>query len=163
MSKRITDDTIDYEGLIRDASIYVVKTILMDVAENGLPGDHHFYITFYTKNSGVQMDELLRAKYDPTMRIVLQHEWEDLVVDDWGMSITLNFGGVPFNFVIPYEAILSFNDPAGDFAIAIAGTPFSISSRQNLGNGTTPEAEPENPSAEIVSLDAFRKKKIDDE
>ena len=156
MSKRITDDAIDYTGLIRDASVHLIKTILMDVAENGLPGDHYFHIVFYTKNSSVQMDEQLRAEYDPTMRIILQDHWEDLVVDDWGMSVTLNFGGVPFNFVIPYDAMVSFNDPSSDFNTAVAGTIFDTSSPvEDL-------TDEESVSAEIVSLDAFRKKKIDD-
>ena len=108
-------DHIRYDILAQQALRGVVRTVLADAAEKGLPGEHHFKITFATVAPGVRLSERMRAQYPETMTIILQHQFWDLVVGDDAFEVGLSFGGVPERLVVPFEAITAFYDPAVQF------------------------------------------------
>jgi uncharacterized protein len=158
----MSEDLIGYAKLTQDALRGVVRDAIK-VALKGLPGDHHYYVSFRTRGRGVQVASYLAAKYPDEMTIVIQHQYDDLEVrEDW-FAITLTFGGVPQRIVIPFAAITRFYDPSVRFAL-----PFDVVddfSPADMHEDDVLEAEvgdtvataPE-PSA-VVSLDAFRRKK----
>lgn len=106
------DPTIDYEALTQDAMRGVVRSVLTGVAKNGLPGDHHFYISFETEHPGASLSKRLREKYPREMTIVLQHRFWDLVIHDERFEVKLTFDGIPERLVVPFEAIKVFFDPS---------------------------------------------------
>jgi len=110
-------DHIRYDLLAQQALRGVVQRVLADAAKSGLPGDHHFYISFDTKAPGVQISQRLREKYPDDMTIVLQHQFWDLVVNDDGFEVGLSFKGVPERLSVPFEAIKGFFDPSVEFAL----------------------------------------------
>jgi hypothetical protein len=113
---------IDYAHLLRQALIGVVRAALRS-AEAGLPGDHHFYLTFRTDAPGVSVPPNLRRRFPAEMTIVLQHKFWNLVVDEEGFSVTLRFGGSPQRVEVPYEALVSFVDPSVQFGLRLTPTP----------------------------------------
>jgi len=113
----MTVDYIRYDILTQDALRAVVRTVLADVAAKGLPGDHHFFITFDTRAEGVTLSPRLKAEYPREMKIVLQHQFWDLVVTERGFEVGLAFGGVPERLAIPFPAITRFEDPCAHFDI----------------------------------------------
>src|SRR6201997_3912280 len=98
-------DHIRYDILAQQALRGVVRTVLADVAKNGLPGEHHFKITFATGAPGVRLSERMRAQYPETMTIILQHQFWDLTVDDDAFEVGLSFGGVPERLMVPFDAV----------------------------------------------------------
>ena len=108
---------IDYEELVRDALRDVVRLALEPVAEEGLPGEHHFFITFRTGDPGVSISPQLAAAHPHEITVVLQHEFRDLVVGERSFSVTLRFGGKPERLTVPYTALTSFVDPAAEFGL----------------------------------------------
>ncbi len=106
------EPTIDYETLTQDAMRGVVRTVLVQAAKSGLPGDHHFYISFDTAASGVVLSKRLKDKYPHEMTIVLQHRFWDLSVQDDGFEVKLTFDGIPERLVVPFAAIRVFFDPS---------------------------------------------------
>ncbi|BAT59341.1 stringent starvation protein B [Variibacter gotjawalensis] len=178
-------DQIRYDLLVRDALRGVVKKVVADAARNGLPGDHHFFIAFYTQAPGVKMSPRLREHHPEEMTVVLQHQFWDLAVTDSGIEVGLSFKGVPEKLFIPFDAMKAFFDPsvqfglefevaqeaqdgeeAADAAKAPAAVPTLVEKTE------TPEApvklpvaekssEPDAPpsgGAEVVQFDRFRKK-----
>ena len=109
--------SIDYGNLMRLALRGLIQTVLRDVSAQGLPGAHHFFITFDTTVEGVQMADWLRARYPGEMTLVIQHWFEDLTVSDEGFKVTLNFGDNPERLVIPFDAVRTFVDPSGEFGL----------------------------------------------
>ena len=101
--------------LTRDALRGVLRHVLKDAAENGLPGDHHFYITFLTNAEGVNVSSRLHAQYPEEMTVILQHQFWDLKVDDRHFEVGLSFGGIPEKLVVPFSAIKGFFDPSAQF------------------------------------------------
>src|SRR5436190_23534147 len=97
-------DHIRYDLLAQEALRGLVRTVLSDAAKNGLPGDHHFYISFDTRAEGVRLSQRLRAQYPAEMTIVLQHQFWDLVVNDEAFELGLSFNGVPERLVVPFAA-----------------------------------------------------------
>ncbi len=93
----------------------VVRTVLADAAKNGLPGEHHFKITFATTAPGVRLSDRMRAQYPEAMTIVLQHQFWDLAVTDEGFEVGLSFGGVTERLAVPFDAVTAFFDPAVQF------------------------------------------------
>ena len=160
---------INYGRLMHEALRQLISKVLAQVAREGLPGKHHFYITFDTNHPGVDMARSLRERYPTEMTIVLQDWFTDLAVMKDRFSVTLNFGNVPEPIVIPFEAIRTFVDPSVEFGLRFdargdaapdeAGDdafPFEVEP------GSGPEAEPTEPNGdrregEVVSLDKFRK------
>ena len=157
------DQSLDYGRLVERALRQVVREALGIVAERGLPGRHHHYITFRTDHPGVVLADDLRARYPTEMTIVLQHEFWDLEVADDRFAIGLSFGGVPHRLEIPLEAVTVFADPSVEFGLQFAtaaaapsdGPAPSAVRAEPLGPAAEPPAE---GGAEVVTLDRFRKK-----
>jgi hypothetical protein len=110
-------DHIRYDLLAQAALRGVLRTVLADAAKKGLPGEHHFKITFCTTAPGVRLSERMRAQYPEAMTIVLQHQFWDLVVDTEAFEVGLSFGGVPERIAVPFEAVTAFLDPAVQFGL----------------------------------------------
>jgi hypothetical protein len=110
-------DHIRYDILAQEALRGLVRTVLSDAAANGLPGDHHFYISFDTRAQGVRLSPRMLAQYPKEMTIVLQHQFWDLVVTDDGFEVGLSFGGVAERLAIPFAAIKGFVDPSVQFGL----------------------------------------------
>jgi uncharacterized protein len=110
-------DQIRYDLLTQQALRGVVRTVLTDTAKKGLPGDHHFYISFDTTAGGVEMSDRLRAQYPDEMTIILQHQFWDLKVGEEEFEVGLSFGGVPERLTVPFDAINGFFDPSVQFGL----------------------------------------------
>jgi uncharacterized protein len=175
-------DHIRYDLLAQAALRGVVRTVLADAAKNGLPGDHHFKITFNTLAPGVRLSERMRTQYPQSMTIVLQHQFWDLAVGDDAFEVGLSFGGAPERIAVPFDAVTAFVDPAVQFGLQFetaegqaaaydAGAaatdeetrlPAPAKSEHKLESLPTPAPEPETGGtgggAEVVRLDRFRKK-----
>jgi hypothetical protein len=132
----------------------LIQTVLKDVADNGLPGAHHFFITFDTTAEGVEIADWLRARYPQEMTVVIQHWFENMVVTDEGFSITLNFGNQPEPLIIPFDSLRTFVDPSVEF-----GLRFETHESDEGDTEDEPEDDPEPPQhdAQVVRLDKFRK------
>ncbi len=146
--------SIDYGNLMHRAMRGLIQTVLSDVARDGLPGAHHFFITFDTTHPGVEMADWLRSRYPTEMTVVIQHWYENLVVTDEGFSVTLNFGNQPEPLVIPFDAVRTFVDPSVEFGLRFETHPEEEDEDEEI------EAEEEDAKpheAEVVSLDKFRK------
>jgi uncharacterized protein len=110
-------DHIRYDLLTQQALRGVVRGVLADAAKKGLPGDHHFFISFDTRAEGVRISERLRTQYPEEMTIILQHQFWDLSVSDTAFDIGLSFGGIPEKLTVPFEAINGFFDPSVQFGL----------------------------------------------
>jgi hypothetical protein len=106
---------IRYDLLAQQALREVVRTVLADVAKKGLPGEHHFKITFNTGAPGVRLSDRLRAQYPETMTIILQHQFWDLAVTERAFEVGLSFGGITERLAVPFDSIVAFYDPAVQF------------------------------------------------
>jgi hypothetical protein len=181
-------DQIRYDVLVQEALRGMVRNVLTETLKNGLPGDHHFYITFDTGADGVQMSDRLRAQYPEEMTIVLQHQFWDLKVTEKAFEVGLSFGGVAEKLHIPFEAIKAFADPSVQFTLqfetleeaaddeaddetqakkpAKEPRPVPAVARTSVPATPLPAAKSEQPpekpgdksGAEVVRLDRFRKK-----
>ena len=112
-----TGPTIDYEALQQDAMRGVVRAVLMQIVKTGLPGEHHFYVSFLTQSPGVIMSKRLKEKYPHEMTIVLQHRFWDLIISEDRFEVKLTFDGIPERLVVPYRAIKVFIDPSVRFGL----------------------------------------------
>ncbi|MEM8556061.1 MAG: ClpXP protease specificity-enhancing factor SspB [Pseudomonadota bacterium] len=155
--------SIDYGNLMHRAMRGLIRQVLGDVADNGLPGEHHFFITFDTTCEGVEIAEWLAERYPQEMTIVIQQWYDNLIVTDEGFEVTLNFGDQPEPLVIPYEAIRTFVDPSVEFGLRFETTEMSKDKEDGADEApmaedvsSTEDDEPRK-DAEVVSLDSFRK------
>jgi len=110
-------DLIRYDLLVQDALKGVVRKVLIDAGRDGLPGEHHFYISFQTDYPGVRLSNRLREKYPQEMTIVLQHQFWDLNVTEHTFEVGLSFSGVPERLLIPFDALTGFFDPSVQFGL----------------------------------------------
>jgi hypothetical protein len=110
-------DQIRYDLLTQQALRGVMRDVLADAAKKGLPGEHHFYISFDTRADGVKLSDRLRAQYPEEMTVILQHQFWDLTVNDEGFEVGLSFGGVPEKLQVPFDAINGFFDPSVQFGL----------------------------------------------
>ena len=151
---------MNYEALAQDALRGVVKAALKRAASSeGLPGSHHFYITFKTDAPGVSGPPELLAKYPDEMTIVLQHQYWDLAPGETFFSVTLQFGGQPKRLSIPYAAITRFYDPSVQFLLQFEAPPPAPPEARAPAPEAKEPAPPAKPAeATVVSLDQFRKK-----
>ena len=141
-------DHIRYDILAQEALRGVVRTVLADAAKNGLPGEHHFKITFTTTAPGVRLSERMRAQYPEVMTIVLQHQFWDLIVGDDGFEVGLSFGGVPERLAIPFEAVTAFYDPAVQFGFQFEAIGAEADGRSADGEAADQEsAVPAEPAS----------------
>jgi hypothetical protein len=147
---------IDYGNLMHTAMRGLIKKVLTSVSENGLPGAHHFFITFDTQQDGVELADWLRDRYPDEMTIVVQHWFENLEVGDKGFAITLNFGDAPEPLYIPYSSIKTFVDPSVEFGLRFE-SPEEEEVAQFIEDAIEVEEEEEQHDADVVSLDSFRK------
>lgn len=151
--------TIDYGNLMHRAMRGLIQEVLEGVAAHGLPGTHHFFITFDTMHPDVEIADWLSDRYPGEMTIVIQHWFDNLTVTDEGFAVTLNFGDNPEPLYIPYDAIKTFVDPSVEFGLRFE----TQEERGEEDDGEAPMdemAEPEpvgRAAAEVVSLDKFRK------
>ena len=152
------ESLLPYDEWVEAAMRHVVASALSHVAANGLPGEHHFYLTYRTDYPGVVMPPRLRAQYPQEITIVLQHQFWDLKMDDEAglISVGLSFGGVPASLVVPLGAVTGFADPHVRYGLRFRPVPA-------VDTAEEPEAEPaklEKPAdaPQVVSLDAFRRR-----
>lgn len=161
---------LDYNQMVETALRGAVREALKRVAEFGLPGNHHFYITFRTDQAGVEVPGYLRERYPEEMTIVLQHQYWGLEPAEDHFQVTLSFNKVPERLVIPYAAITAFADPSVQFGLQFRVAPSaetrpltpSTGAADNAAPGDEPaaaEPESERKTGDVVALDAFRKKK----
>ena len=148
--------SIDYGNLMHRAMRGLIQSVLTEVAEHGLPGAHHFFITFDTTHPDVQIADWLKERYPTEMTVVIQHWFENLSVDDEGFSVTLNFGNNPEPMVIPFDALRTFVDPSVEFGLRFE-TQEQEEDEDDEEIEVEVEDEPARQDAEIVSLDQFRK------
>ncbi len=170
-----------YEEWVADALRSVLRRALSEAAEHGLPGEHHFYINFKTSEEGVSIPPFLRAQYPDEITIALQHQFEGLIVDDEGFSVTLSFAGRKQDLTVPFSAVTSFTDPSVNFGLqivseavlgqdlesappepALADNAMNETPEHEEGEGERPSEDQSDEdqlaaSAEIITLDAFRK------
>jgi hypothetical protein len=181
-------DHIRYDLLTQQALRGVVREVLADAAKKGLPGDHHFYISFETKAEGVRISDRLREQYPEEMTIILQHQFWDLTVNETGFEVGLSFGGIPEKLAVPFGAICGFFDPSVQFGLQFeevsegeeAQSAPLLSQDKAPGKkprpvppsvvaavppekqpaAAAPEPAPDRPNGggEVVRLDRFRKK-----
>jgi hypothetical protein len=147
--------SIDYGNLMHRAMRGLIQTVLKDVAANGLPGAHHFFITFDTNVAGVKIADWLHARYPEEMTVVIQHWFENLIVTDDGFSVTLNFGNNPEPLVIPFDAVRTFVDPSVEFGLRFETHEEEDEDEEDDGPDDDPT--PPHQDAQIVRLDKFRK------
>lgn len=158
----MAEDLIRYDILVQEALRGVVRKVLSEVVRTGLPGEHHFYINFYTRAPGVRMSQRLLEQYDKEMTIVLQNQYWDLKVNDTGFEVGLSFDGHPETLAIPFSAMKGFFDPSVQFGLQLNGEDAAMEPQAPTSNDgdeppTTPAA-PDAPGEKVVSLDRFRKK-----
>jgi uncharacterized protein len=113
----MTKDLLRYDLMVQDALKGVVRKVLADAAKEGLPGEHHFYVSFRTGAPGVRISQRLREKYPDEMTIVLQHQFWDLQVHDHTFEVGLSFSGIPERLLVPYDALSGFFDPSVEFGL----------------------------------------------
>lgn len=158
------DDILRYDRMVESALRGVVKTSIEEVMEHGLPGDHHFYITFLTDYPGVKIPDYLRERYPGEMTIVLQYQFSDLSVTKEMVTVTLSFNNVPERLEIPLSAISIFADPSVNFALQFQPLSDSLSEEDLAAldelddDGDDDGSGGGKKTGEVVSLDKFRKK-----
>lgn len=170
---------INYGSFMHQAMRGLIRTVLEDVRNTGLPGDHHFFITFDTGHPDVEIADWLSDRYPGEMTVVMQHWYDNLEVTADGFAVTLNFGDAPERLYIPFESILTFVDPSVEFGLRFENTedpdkasaadrgalvpvvpPETAETDTGRDSAPTDAAKPEKPKrkdAEVVSLDRFRK------
>ncbi|HLH94007.1 MAG TPA: ClpXP protease specificity-enhancing factor SspB [Xanthobacteraceae bacterium] len=137
-------DHIRYDLLAQEALRGVLRTVLADAAKNGLPGDHHFFVTFDTRAEGVRLSQRMRAQYPEEMTIVLQHQFWDLTVGEDAFEVGLSFGGVPERLAVPFAAVKGFFDPSVEFGLQFEQVAASSTGEKSDAKpGAKPDAKPD--------------------
>jgi len=134
----------------------LIQEVLEDVVKRGLPGAHHFFITFDTRHPDAKLADWLRERYPQEMTVVMQHWFDNLEVTDDGFGVTLNFGDAPEPLYVPYDAIKTFVDPSVEFGLRFE-TQESDDDEDEESASDDSDEEPAHKDAEIVSLDSFRR------
>jgi uncharacterized protein len=152
------EDLIRYDILAQEALRGVVRKVLGEVTKTGLPGDHHFFISFFTKAPGVRISQRLLDQYEKEMTIVLQNQFWELKVTDTGFEVGLSFDGQPETLSVPFSALKGFFDPSVPF-----GLQFELDRERGAKSlpgtaGAKGEDGDQPPGEKVISLDAFRKK-----
>lgn len=158
----MAEDLIRYDILAQDALRGVMRKVLSEVQKTGLPGNHHFFITFLTDAAGVRISQRLHERYKGEMTIVLQHQFWDLKVTETGFEVGLSFADVPEKLEVPFSAVRGFYDPSVNFELEFDVRVDTVAAETPVASEPV-AAEPEDPEApargaDVVSLDAFRKK-----
>ena len=166
-------EALDYQTMTHNAMMSIVRDALESVAKDGLPGEHHFYITFAPQHPGVDMPDDLRGRQGDEMTIVLQHQFENLSVSDLGFQVDLAFDGVVQTLRIPFATVLAFFDPSVEYGLRFPANQEQVldeapsapsSAREDISENTSDQNEPDAPEAkeprtgEVLNLDTFRDK-----
>ncbi|SDG01705.1 SspB family protein [Sulfitobacter delicatus] len=156
--------SIDYGNLMHEAMRGLIRKVLLDVSDNGLPGNHHFFITFDTSHPDAELADWLSDRYPGEMTVVMQHWYDGLEVSEEGFAVTLNFGDAPEPLYIPYDAIRTFVDPSVEFGLRFEqqeseedAEEDDVETLKQTDEAELEVAEEPAKDAEIVSLDSFRK------
>jgi len=164
MSDETPESLIPYDEIVQDALRAVVGRVLGEVEQSGgLPGEHHFYITFMTRLPGVSIPKHLLERFPEEMTIVIQHRFWDLKVEPDAFSVGLSFGGVPSTLLVPFAAVTQFHDPAVDFALtfhadAVEEPPEEHEKAENDAPEGAPAEGVKEDGSNVVSVDFTRKK-----
>ncbi len=163
MADETPESLIPYDEIVQDALRAVVGRVLREVEQSGgLPGGHHFYITFKTRLPGVSIPKHLAEKFPDEMTIVIQNRFWDLKVEEDAFAVGLSFGGVPATLHVPFAAVTQFHDPAVEFALTFqADAPAELREEHEEAENDVPEGEPEarpEDGSNVVSIDFTRKK-----
>ena len=164
MSDETPESLIPYDEIVQDALRAVVGRVLGEVEQSGgLPGGHHFYITFKTKAPGVAIPKHLAERFPDEMTIVIQHRFWDLKVEADSFSVGLSFGGVPATLHVPFAAVTQFHDPAVEFALtfhadAAEAPPEEHEEAENDPSAATTEERAPDDGSNVVNVDFTRKK-----
>jgi hypothetical protein len=156
----MAQDLFDYPRMVQTALRSVVREVLARTVSDGLPGDHHFYITFRTRAPGTIVPKYLLTKYPEEMTIVLQHQFRALEIEHDSFSVSLSFSSRLERLTVPFAAVTSFADPSVNFGLqfeAPAAQPADVTALP-AQLAATAAVEPERPAAEVVTLDKFRKR-----
>src|SRR6476659_3824957 len=162
--KAMTDETpeslIPYDEIVQDALRAVVGRVLGEVEQSGgLPGEHHFYITFKTRMPGVSIPKHLLERFPDEMTIVIQHRFWDLKVEDDNFTVGLSFGGVPATLHVPFAAVTQFHDPAVEFALTFhANSDEDLPEEHEAAENDAPKEEGADDGSNVVNVDFTRKK-----
>ena len=159
-------DMIDYGRLVDEAMHIIVYKVLKIIQDKGLPGNHHFFISFITKYPGVKLSKSLLNRYPREMTIVLQYQFQDLFVDQKGFTVTLSFNGIKEKIYIPFAAITTFADPSVQFGLQFREADYEYQDEINVEieddlkdpKSKSSENKDETNVNNVVSLDQFRKK-----
>ena len=160
----MADDLMRYDVLAQDALRGVVRRALRIARDDGLPGEHHFYISFRTDAPGVDVSEKLHTQYPQEMTIVLQHQFWNLEVNEERFSVDLTFNKIPERLVVPFSAVQGFFDPSVQFGLQFqvegvsAGTNIAEEKATEASKPEDPATDAADSAGEVVSLEAFRKK-----
>jgi uncharacterized protein len=136
------DSMIDYEALAQEAMRNVVRSVLIEAAAKGLPGDHHFYISFDTLAPGVILSKRLREKYAEEMTIVLQHRFWDLIINEHRFEVKLTFDGIPERLVVPFKAIRVFFDPSVRYGLQFESVTNAMEAMSDVADDDEPFDDP---------------------
>ena len=164
MSDETPESLIPYDEIVQDALRAVVGRVLGEVEQSGgLPGDHHFYITFKTRAPGVSIPKHLLERFPDEMTIVIQHRFWDLKVEDDSFTVGLSFGGVPATLHVPFAAVTQFHDPAVEFALTFQASgeevpPEEHEAAENDAPDDDAAQEVKEDGSNVVSVDFTRKK-----
>jgi hypothetical protein len=164
MADETPESLIPYDEIVQDALRAVVGRVLREVEQTGgLPGEHHFYITFKTRMPGVSIPKHLLEKFPDEMTIVIQHRFWDLKVEEDVFSVGLSFGGVPATLRVPFAAVIQFHDPAVEFELTFqASADEAPAEEHEQAENDAPNAErdgaPREDGSNVVSVDFTRKK-----
>lgn len=160
----MTDDTpeslIPYDEIVQEALRQVVGRVLREVEETGgLPGGHHFYITFQTRMPGVSIPKHLADRFPDEMTIVIQHRFWDLKVEEDDFTVGLSFGGVPATLHVPFSAVTQFHDPAVEFALTFQANAVEEALEEHEeAENDAPKVEGAEDGSNVVNVDFSKKK-----
>ena len=149
---------LDYKKLIEISMLDMIKGILKGIAKDGLPGNHHFYITFDTNNSNVKIPQWMLEKYPQKMTIIIRNWFENLKVSSNYFEITLNFSNQPERLTVPFDSIELFADPSVDFALSFNPKPNEISKQEkNIKIQKRAQESSKKENQNIVDFNKFKK------
>lgn len=166
--KAMSDDPLDYARMVREALLDVPRQALRLAAREGLPGEHHFYVSFRTGDPGVSVSPVLRARHPEEMTVVLQRQYWDLAVGEDAFSVTLRFGGAPERLHVPYAALTAFADPAAEFGLRFdrPGDVEVVTESQDktvASEGGDSSRKDQARAATVVDIRAFRRPAVEEE
>lgn len=158
----MTDEPLDYHRMVQTALRSVLREALEVAAGEGLPGDHHFYVSFRTQAPGVVVPSFLRDRYPEEVTIVIQHQYWELDVEDDGFGVTLAFDGSRQRVAVPWEAVTAFIDPVAEFALRFQTVEEARAQAEAQKSAEEEEGSPapgsSDPTADVVNIRQFRKK-----